>query len=140
MRHPGLLPLLAIAIGLQPGTASTANPHAVTLRLTAFTPESVVVHVVKSHLALPLTAPTAGRFVDTLTVRTPADLRVDSAIKRVQLSTERNLAIRILFTDGASGKERALAPWGRRLTFVRDADGDLAPEAEVMPAHPTGSR
>ena len=143
MRHPGLLTLCAIVIGLRAGTASTANPHAVTLRLTAFTPESVVVHVVKSQLALPLaapTAPTSGRFIDTLTVRTPVDLRVDSAIKRLQLSTERNLAIRVRFTDGASGKEQALAPWGRRLSFVRSADGDLAPEAEVMPAHPTRSR
>jgi len=75
--------------------------------------------------------------VDSLTVKTPAGVRLDSAVKRVQFWTEGNLAIRVGFTDGASEKERALAPWGRRLTFVRGADGDLEPEAEVMPAQLT---
>ena len=74
---------------------------------------------------------------DSLTVKTPADVRIDSSVKRLQLSTEGNLAIRVRFTEGASEKERALAPWGRRLTFVRAADGDLEPEAEVVPAQPT---
>jgi len=88
---------------------------------------------------MPLSAGTIRRSVDadSVTVKTPADLRVDSTVKRVRLSTEGNLAIRVRFTDGASEKERALAPWGRRLTFVRAADGDLEPEAEVVPAQPT---
>jgi hypothetical protein len=88
---------------------------------------------------MPLSIGTIQRSVDvdSLRVKTPADVRLDSAVKRVQLSTEGNLAIRVRFTDGASEKERALAPWGRRLTFVRVADGDLEPEAEVMPAQPT---
>ena len=88
---------------------------------------------------MPLSMGTLQRSVDddSLTVKTPADVRLDSAVKRVQLLTEGNLAIRVRFTDGASGKERALAPWGRRLTFVRGADGDFEPEAEVMPAQPT---
>ena len=139
MRHLELLPLVAAAIWLQPD-APKQSPHAVTLRLTGFTPIAVVVHIVESRLALPLTAPTSQRFVDSLTVRTPVDVRVDSAIKRVQLSTEGNLAIHVGFTEGATEKERALAPWGRRLTFVRTEDGDLKPEAEVMPVQPTRSR
>jgi hypothetical protein len=91
---------------------------------------------------MPPSAGTIQRSVDadSLTVKTPVDVRVDSAVKRVQLSTEGNLAIRVRFTDGASDKERALAPWGRRLTFIRAADGDLEPDAEIMPAQPIRSR
>jgi hypothetical protein len=141
MRHLGLLPLVATAIWLHPSTASRASDHAVTLRLTSFTREGVVVHVVQSH-RMPPSAGTIQRSVDadSLTVKTPVDVRVDSAVKRVQLSTEGNLAIRVRFTDGASDKERALAPWGRRLTFIRAADGDLEPDAEIMPAQPIRSR
>ena len=138
MRHLLLLPLVAMATWLHLGTASTGADHTVTLHLTSFTAQAVVVHIVQSH-RMPLSIGTIQRSVDgdSLTVKTPADVRLDSAVKRVQLSTEGNLAIRVRFTDGASEKERALAPWGRRLTFVRGADGDLKPEAEVMPAQPT---
>lgn len=140
MRHLGLLTLVATAVWLQPDAASRQNAHPVTLRLTAFTRDTVVIHIVQSRRPVRPSADTAQHYFDTLTVRTPADVRVDSAVQRVQLSTERNLAIRVLFADGASEKERALAPWGRRLTFVRTADGDLEPEAEVMPAQPTRNR
>lgn len=140
MRHLALLPLVATAIWLQPDAASKRSAHAVTLRLTAFTRDTIVVHVVQSQRPLRLTADTTQHFVDSLIVRTPVDVRVDSAVKRLQLSTEGNRAIRVRFTDGASEKERALAPWGRRLTFVRTADGDLKPEAEVMPVQPTHGR
>ena len=138
MRHLRLLPLVATATWLHPGTAARAGDHAVTLRLTSFTGQAVVVHIVQSHRRS-LSTGTIQRSVDfdSLTVKTPADVLLDSAVKRVQLSTEGNVAIRVRFTDGASEKERALAPWGRRLTFVRRADGDLEPEAEVMPAQPT---
>ncbi len=139
MRHLGFLPLVATAIWLHTDTAPRAGDHAVTLRLTAFTREAVVVHVVQSRREQ-RSADTTQRLVDSLTVKTPVDVRVDSAVKRIQLSTEGNLAIRVRFTDGASDKERALAPWGRRLTFIRAANGDLEPEAEVMPAQPIRGR
>lgn len=140
MRHLGLLSLLAVAVWLHPDAASRRNAHPVTLRLTAFTRDTVVIHIVESRRPVRPSADTAQHFVDTLTVRTPVDVRVDSAVQRLQLATERNLAILVRFTDGASEKERALAPWGRRLTFVRAADGDLQPEAEVMPIQPTRNR
>ena len=140
MRHVGFLTLAATFVWLHPDAASRQRAHPVTLHLTAFTREVVVVHIVQSHRALQASADTTQHFRDSLTVRTPADVRVDSAVERVQLSTEGNLAIRVRFTDGASEKERALAPWGRRLTFIRTADGDFEPEAQVMPAEPTRSR
>ena len=140
MRHLRLLALAATAVWLHPDAASERNAHPVTLHLASFTREVVVVHVVQSRRPLQVSGDTTQRFIDTLTVRTPADLRVDSAVKRMQLATEGNLAIRVRFTDGASEKERALAPWGRRLTFVRTGNGDLESEAQVMPAEPTRSR
>ena len=139
MRHLGLLTLVATAVWFYPVADSRETPHQVTLHLTAFTNEAVVIHIVQSQRALPLRADSA-HLTDSLTVRTPADVRVDAAVQRLQLSTEGNLAIRVRFTDGASDKERALAPWGRRLTFVRSAEGDFQPEAEVMPAQPIRSR
>lgn len=140
MRHLGLLTLTATALWLHPDAASRRNAHPVTLHLASFTREVVVVHIVKSQRPLQVSGDTAQHFIDTLTVRTPVDVQVDSAVKRVQLWTEGNLAIRVRFTEGASERERALAPWGRRLTLVRTANGDFESEAQVMPAEPTRTR
>src|SRR5690348_9665291 len=105
MRHLGFLPLVATVTWLHSSPASKSRDHAVTLHLTSFTGQAVVVHIVQSH-RMPLSAGTIQRpvHVDSLTVKTPADVRLDSAVKRVQLWTEGNLAIRVRFTDGASEK------------------------------------
>jgi hypothetical protein len=134
MRYLGLLSLMATVVWVQPGATSNRSAHAVTLHLTAFTRESVTVHLVSKPAGLTLSADTIARVVDSLTLRTPADVRVEAGVQRLQLWTEGNRAIRVTFATGASEKERALAPWGRRLTFIRRPDGDLRPVPEVLPA------
>ena len=140
MRHLGLLPLVATAILVGADRPSRQSAHAVTLHLSAFTNAIVVVHMASTPAGLALSTEPMGRVADSLTVRTPVDVRVDAGVQRLQLRTEGNLAIRLRFDEGASEKERALAPWGRRLTFVRTPDGDLRPEAELLPAQPKTSR
>ena len=109
--------------------------HAVTMHLESFTGKGVVaVHL--SSVPFGLRATDTSRVaLDTLTVRTPADVRVTAEANRVELRTEGNLAVRVTFTDGASSSERAIRAWGRRLLFVR-VDGDFQQSAEVLPALP----
>jgi hypothetical protein len=140
MRHLGLLPLVATAMLVGANRPSKQSAHAVTLHLSAFTNEVVVVHIASKPAGLALSTDPIERIADSLTVRTPVDVRVSAAVQRLQLTTEGNLAIRVRFDEGASEKERALAPWGRRLTFVRTPEGDLRPEAELLPAQPKTSR
>lgn len=133
----GLLPFAAIAYGLR----ADARPHAghhVALHLTSFTGQSVVVHVSAIPGGVQVAGDTTQLFVESRTIRTPADIRVSATTDTLRLTTEGNFAIRVQFTDGATPSERALAPWGRRLMFLR-VNGDLRPTAELMPAQPTGT-
>lgn len=107
--------------------------HAVVVRVDGFTAERIVVRITSSPPGLEEPTDTTKRFPDTITVRTPAEVRVSAAVQRLELSTEGNLAIRVRFTNGASASERLLRPWGRRLLFRR-VDGDLQPEAQLGPA------
>ena len=133
MKALGLLPLAAIVIGMP---AHTAPRHQVTLHLTSFTRQVVVVHISAAPAGVQLMADTSQHFEESRTVQTPVDLRVSANVDTLRVTTDGNLAVRVEFTDGASAAERALTPWGRRLMFVR-VDGDLRPNAEVMPAQPT---
>ena len=135
MKVLGILPVVAIAIGLRPDARPSAG-HAVTLHLTSFTNQSVVVHVSATPGGVQVAGDTTQPFVESHTIRTPADIRVSAATDTLRLTTDGNLAVRVHFTDGATSAERALAPWGRRLMFVR-VNGDLRPTAELMPAQPT---
>ncbi|HKW48473.1 MAG TPA: hypothetical protein VJN70_13585 [Gemmatimonadaceae bacterium] len=110
--------------------------HPVTMHLESFTGNGVVtVHVWSVPVGLHIVADSASLDSASLRVRTPSDVRVSAAVKRVEIQTDSNLAIRVTFTEGASPSERALHSWGRKLLFVR-VDGDLQPRAEVLPAQP----
>ena len=64
------------------------------------------------------------------------DLRVSAGADTLRITTDGNLPILVRFTEGASAAERVLAPWGRRLMFVR-VNGEFRPNAELLPAQPT---
>jgi hypothetical protein len=131
----GFFPLAATAIWLRAAAAPVPG-HQVTVRLTAFTNQSVVVHVGATPVGLQLASDTTQHFVDSRTVQTPVDLRVSAIADTLRFTTEGNLPIRISFMDGASAAERALTPWGHRIKLAR-VNGDWRPEAEVIPAQPT---
>lgn len=135
MKVLGILPVVAIAIGLRPDARPSAG-HPVTLHLTSFTAQPVSVHVSATPGGVQVAGDTTQSFVESRTIRTPADIRVSAATDTLRLTTDGNLAVRVQFTDGATPSERALAPWGRRLMFVR-VNGDFRPTAELMPAQPT---
>ena len=131
----GLLPFAAVGLGMRGDTAPPAG-HQVMLRLTSFTSQVVVVHVSAKPIGVQFAADTSQHFDESRTVQTPIDLRVSATVDTLRITTDGNLAVRVQFTDGASAAERALAPWGRRLMFVR-VNGDFRPNAELMPAQPT---
>lgn len=138
MRSPSLLTLIPLAVLFGASSTHRAAPtgeaHPVMMHLESFVDKSIVtVHL--SSVPRGLRTADSSIAVDSLTVRTPAAVRVSGEVKRLELRTEGNLAVRVSFTDGASASERGLRPWGRRLLFVR-VDGDLQPRAEVMPAQP----
>jgi len=135
MKVLGVLPLAAITFGLRTHAHPNAS-HQVTVHLTSFTSQTVIVHVSATPGGVQVAGDTTGQFVESRTIRTPADLRVSATSDTLRLTTEGNLAIRVQFTEDATPSERALAPWGRRLMFVR-VNGDLRPAAELMPAQPT---
>ena len=131
----GLFPLAAMAIWLR-AAAAPAPGHQVTLRLTAFTNQSAVVHVSARPGGLQLGSDTTQYFLDSVTVRTPTNIRVSATADTLRFLTDGNVAIRISFIDGASAAERAVVPWGHRIKLAR-VNGDWRPEAEVIPAQPT---
>jgi hypothetical protein len=131
----GLLPLAAVALWSRGHAASTA-PRQVTLHLTSFTSQTVIVHVTALPAGVQLAADTSQHFVESRTVQTPVDVRISAGVDSLRLATEGNLAIRVQFTDSATAAERALAPWGRRLLFIR-INGEFRPTSEVLPAQPT---
>lgn len=135
MKVLGFLPLAAIAVWPRVDAAPRAG-HQVMLHLTSFTNQTVIVHVSALPAGVQLAADTSQHFVESRTVQTPVDLRISASADSLRVTTEGNLAIRVQFTDGASAAERDLAPWGRRLLFVR-LNGDFRPTAEVQPAQPT---
>ena len=138
MRFPSLLTLIPLTVLL--GSSSThratetREAHPVTMHVQSFVNNSIiVVHLLSVPRGLRIADTSIT--VDSLTVRTPADVRVSAEVNRLELRTERNLAVQGSFIDGASASERALQPWGRRLLFMR-VYGDLQPRAELMPAQP----
>ena len=106
--------------------------YEVTLRIEAMGPAPVVVHVVSASGGLRLASDTSALQRPELVVRTPAQVVVDSSVRQLELTTERNLAVSVRFDAGASARERALRPWGRALLFRRSAEGDLIPQAHTM--------
>jgi hypothetical protein len=130
----GLLSVAAVALWGSAGDAPAAG-HPVTLHLTSFTSQTVVVHVSATPAGVQLAADTSQHFVESRTVQTPVDLRVSASADTLRLTTGGNLAILVRFTEGASAAERVLAPWGRRLMFVR-VNGEFRPNAELLPAQP----
>lgn len=130
----GLLPLAALALSSWSG-GSPRTGHQVTVHLTSFTSQTVIVHITASPAGVQLAADTSRHFIESQTVQTPADVRISASADSLRLTTEGNMAIRVQFTDSASAAERALAPWGRRLLFVR-VDGDFRPAPELLPAQP----
>lgn len=130
----GLFALAAVALGMRDEMAPRAG-HQVIVHLSSFTSQTVTVHVSAKPLGVQLAADTSQHFDESRTVQTPVDLRVSATVDTIRLTTDGNLAVRVQFTDGASAAERAMAPWGRRLMFVR-VNGDFRPTAEVMPAQP----
>lgn len=99
------------------------------MRFESFTKDTVVVHINSTPAGIELSSDTTN-LVQSLTIVTPADIRVSSVANRVTIATEENRAVRVRLTDGASAAEPAFKPWGRRLTFVR-VRGDLEPQAQA---------
>lgn len=130
----GLLSVAAVALRPSAGSVPAAG-HTVTLHLTSFTNQTVVVHVSATPSGVQLASDTSQHFVESRTVQTPVDVRVSASADTLRLATEGNLAIRVQFTEGASAAERGLAPWGRRLMFIR-VNGEFRPNAELLPAQP----
>lgn len=130
----GPLSVAAVALWAGPGRMPVAA-HAVTLHLTSFTSQTVIVHVSATPAGVQLAADTSQHFVEARTVQTPVDLRVSASADTLRLTTGGDLAILVRFTEGASAAERVLVPWGRRLMFVR-VNGDFRPNAELLPAQP----
>ena len=138
IRLPSLLTLIPLAVLLGSSSMHRATPrgeaHPVTMHLESFVENSIVV-VHLSSVPRGLRMADNSIAIDSITVRTPADVRVSAEVKRLELRSEGNLAVRVSFTEGASTSERGMRAWGRRLLFVR-VDGDLQQRAELMPAQP----
>jgi hypothetical protein len=117
-----------------PQRATILSPaaHAVTLRLETLGPLPAVVHLTSPDTALRVMADSMPGAVRTLTVRTPVLIAVSSEASEVKVATEGNVAVRIIFENGASARERALHAWGRQLLFRRSSDGDLLPQSQAL--------
>lgn len=123
---------------------NSAVAHTVVIRIEAFTSapaaapftaQPVVVHLTSTPAGIQLSADPTKGFVQSMKIVTPAEVRVSASVERLILLTEKDLAVRVHFTDGASEAERTMQPWGRHLTFVR-TNGDLQPQATLEPIKP----
>lgn len=140
---------IVVILGLGTATASTVVPaagrsselpasstftgaHEVTVRIEALGTGPVQVHLVSPDTALRIIPDSTLTAVRALTVRTPVVVVVSELASEVRVTTEHDLAVRVVFENGATARERAQRPWGRQLLFRRSEDGDLLSRAQVL--------
>lgn len=119
------------------GSTPPAAPHIVTMHIESLRGQSVRVHIKSDSAGIWLRG--GGGYRTEMTIETPNDVVVGPTVSHVELRTEINQPVRIQFTDGATDAEKALHPWGWVMSFRR-VNGDLQPEAKVVPAEPARTR
>lgn len=114
-----------------------AGPHIVTMHIESLRHLPARVHITSDTAGLWLRGDTTYR--TAVTIDTPNDVTVGLQVSHIELRTDNNQPVRVEFTDGATDGEKRLRPWGWLMSFRR-VNGDLHPEAKVLPAEPAVAR
>ena len=136
MRSLAFALVLAAIPPARPVTATAPPGHDVTVRLEAFGRVAAGVLVTSPDAAMRIESDSGSPPSRALTVRTPVRIRVSANASQVEVTTEGNAAVGVLFEDGASTREQALRVWGRRILLRRSDAGDLLPRSQAVQLMP----